>query len=165
MKPSIFASLNSTFAHMRGGTGVGSCGAIGPVRNAISTSSDQLDRLVALDGVLAVGELGPEGTFLRCKATDEFLQCAGLTAQFCWSMSALFHKNAADFTEGGNTTWLPQRFWAYDGGDITVAVGGSIMVLMHSAKADLSYLKRLLVQSSSQRHVTVPASSTRSSVA
>ena len=117
-----------------------------------------LDDLLKLDGVVAAGEFTTDGHVVEWEAkVDEgpndlpvFLDrlistlMAETTAKFCADVTAMLDRRAGAFVRLSAMRWLPQRFWAFSGGDWTVAVGGNKGVFAQTAKADLNQLYEAL---------------------
>ncbi len=105
-----------------------------------------LDDLLALDGVVAAGEFGRDGSLKDHKANmDMSPELAAGTAQFCASVTMLFDVLAGAYGHIARMNWLPQRGWAFSGGDWTVAVGGNKGVFVKTAEADFNRLFEVLV--------------------
>lgn len=106
-----------------------------------------LDELLRLDGVAAVGEFTSDGKILEYRSTTDIpKEIAEISAQFCATVSMLFNTLAVAFTHLAKTQWLPQKVWTYTGGDWTVIIaGGNTWVFVETAKADLNQLFEVLV--------------------
>jgi roadblock/LC7 domain-containing protein len=104
-----------------------------------------LDELLKLDGVVAAGEFAADGTLVDYKATmDMSPELAAMSAQFSATVTMLFNTLAGAFTQLSQMNWVPQRGWAYSGGDYPVAIGGNKGVFVETAKADFNRLFQAL---------------------
>ena len=105
-----------------------------------------LDELMQIKGVVAAGEFTPTGELLDFKSSMSMPQDqAGMTAQFCSTVSIMFNTLAKAYSHMyTNTSWLPPKFWAYGGGDMAVCVGGTKGVFVQIAKADFNQLFKVL---------------------
>ncbi|MBI4402319.1 MAG: DUF2173 family protein [Nitrospirae bacterium] len=105
-----------------------------------------LDQLMQIKGVVAAGEFTPGGELVDFRSALSMSQDqAGMTAQFCSTVSIMFNTLAKAYTHMySNTNWLPPKFWAYGGGDMAVCVGGTKGVFVEIAKADFNLLFRTL---------------------
>ncbi len=107
-----------------------------------------LDDLLKLPGVVAAGEFTADGKLVDFKAKmDMSRELAATTAQFCATVTMMFNSLAGSFTQLSKMNWVPQRGWAYSGGEWTVAIGGNRGVFVETAKADFNNLFRVLVGS------------------
>jgi len=105
-----------------------------------------LDELLQIDGVLGAGEFARDGSLIDFKSTmDMTPELAAGTAQFCATVSMLFDTLGGAFSQMSGMNWMPQRGWAYSGGDWTIAVGGGKGVFVETSKADFNDLFRALV--------------------
>jgi roadblock/LC7 domain-containing protein len=106
-----------------------------------------LDELLRLDGVAAVGEFTSDGKIIEYRSnTDMPKEIAEISAQFCATVSMLFNTLAAAFTHLAKTQWVPQKVWSYTGGDWTVfIIRGNTWLFAETAKADLNQLFEVLV--------------------
>jgi roadblock/LC7 domain-containing protein len=105
-----------------------------------------LDDLLTLNGVVAADEFTPDGKLVAYQAKmDMSPEVAAMTAQFCATVTMLFHTLAGAFTQLSQMQWVPQQGWAYSGGDWTVAVGGNTCVFVETAKADFNQVFQALV--------------------
>jgi roadblock/LC7 domain-containing protein len=112
----------------------------------MSTTSSTLDDLLKLDGVVAAGEFGLDGTLVDFKAKmDMSPELAQMSAQFCGSVTSLFNTLSGAFTQLSGMNWSPQQGWAYAGGDYSVCVGGTRGVFVETAKSDYNQLFGALV--------------------
>jgi roadblock/LC7 domain-containing protein len=106
----------------------------------------KLDDLLKLPGVMAAGEFSPDGKLLDYKAKMEMSrELATMTAQFCASVTMMFNTLAGAYTHMSKMQWMPQKGWAYSGGDWTVAIGGNRGVFVQTAQADFNKLFQALV--------------------
>ena len=106
----------------------------------------KLDELLTIDGVVAVGEFGADGTLIAYRSKthmppEMLAQCA----QFCASVTMMFSTLAGAFAQMTGMNWAPQQGWAYSGGDLTVAVGGHIGVFIKTDKANFNTLFQALI--------------------
>jgi roadblock/LC7 domain-containing protein len=107
-----------------------------------------LDDLLKLSGVVAAGEFSADGKVVDFKAKmDMSRELAAQTAQFCATVTMLFNSLAGAYTQMSKMNWVPQKGWAYSGGDWTVAIGGNRGVFVETAKADFNNLFQVLVGS------------------
>ena len=105
-----------------------------------------LDDLMKLDGVVAVGEFATDGRLINYKsAMDMSPELAGMSAQFCATVSMLFGTMSGAFTQMSGMSWSPPRGWMFAGGDYTVAVAGGRGVFVESSKADFNKLYASLI--------------------
>jgi roadblock/LC7 domain-containing protein len=106
-----------------------------------------LDELLRLPGVAAVGEFASDGKIIEYRSnTDIPKEIAEISAQFCATFSMLFNTLAGAFTHLAKTQWVPQKVWSYTGGDWTVIIaGGNTWVFVETAKADFNQLFEVLV--------------------
>jgi roadblock/LC7 domain-containing protein len=72
-------------------------------------------------------------------------ELAAQSAQFCATVTMLFHTLGGAFTHLSGMPWSPQKGWAYSGGQYTVAVGGNVGVFIETAKADFNELFSVLI--------------------
>ena len=100
-----------------------------------------LEELLDIEGVVAAGEFGRDGSLVNYEAkTDMSQEMAQMTAQFCATVTMMFDTLAFSFTRLSGMDWVPQQGWAYSGGDWTVAIGGNRGVFVETAKADFNKL-------------------------
>jgi roadblock/LC7 domain-containing protein len=105
-----------------------------------------LDDLLKMPGVMAAGDFSADGTLVGYKAKMEMSpELAATTAQFCATVTMMFNTLAGAFTHLSKMNWVPQKGWAYSGGDWTVAVGGNRGVFVETARADFNKLFETLV--------------------
>jgi roadblock/LC7 domain-containing protein len=105
-----------------------------------------LDELLKIDGVVAAGEFTADGKLVGYKATiDMSRDMAAITAQYCAAVTMLFNTLAGAYSQLSKMNWVPQKGWAYSGGDWTVAIGGNCGVFVETAKADFNQLFEALV--------------------
>ena len=105
-----------------------------------------LDELLKINGVVAAGEFTADGKMVEYKAKiDMSPEMAGMTAQFCATVTMMFNTLAGAFAQLSKMKWVPQQGWMYAGGDWTVAIGGNKGVFVETAKADFSQLFQALV--------------------
>jgi roadblock/LC7 domain-containing protein len=106
-----------------------------------------LDELLTLKGVIASGEFSPNGKLInfRSKGTPLPDDVAGLTAQFAAAISQLLGVLAVAHSRISGLNWVPAQGWAYSGGDLTIAVGGSRGVFVKTAEADFNQLFEALI--------------------
>ena len=108
-----------------------------------------LDELLGIEGVVAAGEFGADGSVRDYKAKmDMPPDMAQMTAQFCATVTMMFNTLANSYTQLSGMRWVPQQGWAYSGGDWTVAIGGGGRkgVFVETAKADFNRLFEVLVE-------------------
>jgi len=83
-----------------------------------------LDDLLNIDGIADAGEFTADGKLVDCKAKMDMEQeMAGMTAQFCATVTMMFNTLAGSFAKLNQMNWVPQQGWMYAGGDWTVAIG------------------------------------------
>jgi roadblock/LC7 domain-containing protein len=105
-----------------------------------------LDDLLKMPGVMAAGEFSADGKLVGYKAKMEMSpELAATTAQFCATVTMMFNTLAGAFTQLSEMNWVPQKGWAYSGGNWTVAVGGNRGVFVETARADFNKLFETLV--------------------
>ena len=111
--------------------------------------ASSLDDLLKLNGVVAAGEFGLDGSLVDYKANVEFSkELAQTTAKFTSAVTQVFNVLAESFTQlNEQFTFAPQQGWAYAGGDWSVAVGGNRGVFVKTADADYNQLFSELVDS------------------
>lgn len=69
-----------------------------------------LQELLKLDGVVAAGEFTAEGDVVDFEANMEMLEeLAGMTAQFCATITMVFNTVAGAFTQLSGMDWTPTR--------------------------------------------------------
>lgn len=109
--------------------------------------ASSLDDLLNINGVVAAGEFGLDGSLVDYKASVEFSEdLAQTTAKFTAAVTQLFNVLAESFTRLNNQfNFAPQQGWAYAGGDWSVAVGGNRGVFVKTADADYNTLFAELV--------------------
>jgi roadblock/LC7 domain-containing protein len=106
-----------------------------------------LDELLKIEGVAAAGEFSPDGKLIDFKSNMEMPQeIAGMSAQFCATVSMMFATLAGAFGRLSGMNWTPPHGWMYAGGDWTVAIGGAKGVFVQTAKADFNRLFEALVE-------------------
>ncbi|MGH7231451.1 MAG: DUF2173 family protein [Nitrospiraceae bacterium] len=105
-----------------------------------------LDQLMQIMGVVAAGEFTAAGELVDFRSSMPMPQDqAGMTAQFCGTVSIMFNTLAKAYSHMyTNTNWLPPKFWAYGGGDIAMCVGGTKGVFVQIANADFNQLFKAL---------------------
>ena len=102
-----------------------------------------LQDLLELDGVVAAGEFGRDGSLVGYEASmDMSPEMAQRSAQFCATVTMMFDTLSGAFSQGSGMNWTPQRAWTYSGGDWTVVIGegGTKGVFAETAEADLDDL-------------------------
>jgi roadblock/LC7 domain-containing protein len=107
----------------------------------------RLDDLLKIDGVVAAGEMTPDGTRVaayqaRIKMTPEM---AAMASQFCGTLTMTYDTLATAFSQLTGTPWTPQKAWTYSGGDLTVAVAGRYWLFIQTDKADFARLFQTLL--------------------
>lgn len=107
-----------------------------------------LDQLMQIRGVMAAGEFTIGGDLVDFRSAMQMPQDqAGMTAQFCGTVSIMFNTLAKAYSHMyTNMSWLPPKFWAYGGGDMAVCVGGTKGVFAEIAKADFNQLFKALAE-------------------
>ncbi len=113
----------------------------------------EFDELVAADGVLMAGRLGPDGRIAEYKADPWYIENSAATEMthwFCTAITMMFGSMAYaidGFSRTGfdQSSWLPVRGWAYTGGDYTIVVRGDRFMIAERAKVgSLDELDHLL---------------------
>src|SRR2546428_12575307 len=101
-----------------------------------------LDQLMQIKGVMAAGEFTLAGELVNFRSAMSMPQDqAGMTAQFCNTVSIMFNTLAKAYSHMyTNMSWLPPKFWAYGGGGMTGSVGGPKRGMVLIARTDLNYL-------------------------
>ena len=100
-----------------------------------------IEQLLGIEGVVAAGAFRPDGSLTDYKAKMEMTpELAGMSAQFCATVSMLFDTLGGSFTRLSGMNWSPQHGWAFSGGDWTVCVAGGKGVFVETAKADFNRL-------------------------
>ena len=113
---------------------------------ASQAARSTVEELLELDGVVAAGEFGSDGSVVEYTANMEMSEeLAGMTGQFCATITMLFDTLAGAFTQLSGMDWTPQHGWMYAGGDYTVAVGGNTGVFVETEHADFNQLYEALV--------------------
>jgi roadblock/LC7 domain-containing protein len=113
-------------------------GTMGQVKN--------IDELVKIDGVALAFEFTRDGKLVKHRANGNVSpEVAGMTAQFCSSITQLFDTLGGAYTKLSGSEWSPQHGWAYSGGKYTVCVGGTRGVFVETSKADYNKLFEGLV--------------------
>jgi roadblock/LC7 domain-containing protein len=107
-----------------------------------------LDQLMQIKGVVAAGMFTPSGELVDFKSAVQMPQDqAGMTAQFCGTVSIMFNTLAKAYSHMyTNMSWLPPKFWAYGGGDMAVCVGGTMGVFVEIAQTDFNQLFKTLAE-------------------
>lgn len=110
-------------------------------------AASSLDDLLKINGVVAAGEFGLDGSLVDYKAEVEFSQdLAQTTARFTAAVTQVFNVLAESFTKlNPEFNFIPQQGWAYAGGEWSVAVGGTRGVFVKTADADYNQLFAELV--------------------
>ncbi len=104
-----------------------------------------LNDLIKIDGVVAAGEFTSDGKLVDLKANVEMSpEISEMAAQFCATVTMMFNTLAGSFSQLSQMNWVPQKGWAYSGGDMTVAIGGNKGVFIETAKADFNQLFQVL---------------------
>lgn len=105
-----------------------------------------LEELLELNGVVAAGEFTADGEVVDFEADmDMTEELAGMSAQFCATVSMLFDTLAGAFTQLSGMDWTPPHGWMYAGGDYTVAIGGTRGVFAETEQTDFNELYAALV--------------------
>jgi len=112
----------------------------------------EFDELVALDGVLMAGRIGPDGRVAEHKSSAWYIEnpaTAQMAQGFCAAITMLLNSMAyavdmASQTTFSQTSWLPVRSWAFTGGDCSIAVRGDRFVVAERARlGSIDQLSRL----------------------
>lgn len=114
----------------------------------MSGKAKTLEDLLKLKGVVAAGEFTLDGKLVSYKANkgyDLTQEQAELTAQFSATVTQVFNTLAGAYTKIKEEAWVPQKGWAYAGGDFSIAVGGTKGVFVKTAEADYNQLFEALV--------------------
>jgi roadblock/LC7 domain-containing protein len=102
----------------------------------------EFDELVALDGVLMAGRLGPDGRVAEHKAHALYIAnpaAADMALWFCAAITTMLGSMAYAIdsvtrTAFNQTSWLPVKGWAVSGGDYMIAMRGDRFVIAERAK-------------------------------
>ena len=110
------------------------------------TKPKTLDELLSIPGVTTAFEFAPDGKLVAHKAkTSVPAEQAGMTAQFCATITQLFNTLGGAYTKLSGSDWTPQHGWAYSGGKFSVCIGGTRGVYVETAKADYNKLFEALI--------------------
>ena len=118
-------------------------------------SANQFDQLISREGVLMAGRFGPGWTIADHKCKGLFVESPAaleMARSFCAAITMMFNSLAfaADsITRTGfdPSSWLPQKGWAFTGGDYSIAVHGDRFIIGESKKIkSFDQLSRLLQQ-------------------
>src|SRR5215213_1619491 len=94
--------------------------------NQEGTMAKSLDDLLKLKGVIAAGEFSSDGKLIDYRGRQDLPQdVLKLTAQFAAAVTQMLAALGAAHTKISGLNWIPERGWAYSGGDMTIAVGGN----------------------------------------
>lgn len=105
-----------------------------------------LDDLIKIDGVVSAVEFTADGKLVDYKANmDMSSEMAEMSAQFCATVTMLFSTLAGAFSQMSEMKFVPQQGWAYSGGDMTAAIGGSKAVFIETVRANFNQLFQVLV--------------------
>ena len=105
-----------------------------------------LDDLLKLKGVMAAGEFSSDGKLIEYRGKQELPHdVLDLTAQFAAAVTQMLAALGAAHTKISGLNWIPEKGWAYSGGDMTIAVGGNRGVFVKTAEADFNQLFAELV--------------------
>ena len=105
-----------------------------------------IEEILQMPGVAAVGVFQPDGTVVDYKANmDMTPEMAGMSAQFCATVSMLFATLSGSFTQLSGMQWSPPQGWMFAGGEWTVAVAGDKGVFVRSDQADYNTLYAALI--------------------
>jgi roadblock/LC7 domain-containing protein len=105
-----------------------------------------LEELLEIEGVAAAGEFRPDGSLMDFKARMEMSpELAGMSAQFCATVSMVFGTMSGALTQLSGMNWSPPQGWMFAGGDWTVCVAAGRGVFVETAKADFNKLFGALV--------------------
>jgi len=102
----------------------------------------EFDELVALDGVLMAGRLGPDGRVAEYKAHPLYVANPAVAEMALWFCAAIttmlgsmaYAIDSVTRTGFGQTSWLPVKGWAISGGDYTIVMRGDRFVIAERAK-------------------------------
>lgn len=112
----------------------------------------EFHELVALDGVLMAGRIGPDGRVAEHECAAWYIENPASTQMaqwFCAAVSMMLYSMAyaIDMTKRtgfDQTSWLPVKGWAFTGGDYTIAKVGDRFIVAERAKlGSLDELSRL----------------------
>ncbi len=118
----------------------------------------KFDELVALDGVLMAGRIGPDGQVAESKTTGFYFEnptAAQMAEWFCGAITATLGSmayaiNVVNQSGFDQTSWLPVKSWAFTGGDYVIAVRGDLFVIAERAKlGSLDELDRAVAKAQS----------------
>ena len=108
-----------------------------------------IEELLKINGVVAAGEFTTDGKAKNYKTNNMPMsqEMAGMTAQFCASVTMLFNTLAGSFTQLSKMPWTPQKVWTYSGGDYTVAINGNnVGAFAETAKVNFDELVKALMK-------------------
>ncbi len=106
---------------------------------SVNSLAKTLDDLMKIPGVVAAGEFKETGELINYKGAISN-EVAGMSAQFCASVSMMFKTLSGAFTQLSKMKWTPPLGWAYSGGDYTVAIMGNWGVFIETKSADFNRL-------------------------
>ena len=105
-----------------------------------------LDELLKMNGVVTAFEFALDGKLVAHKAHASVpAEQAGMTAQFCATITQLFNTLGGAYTKLSGADWTPQHGWAYSGGKFSVCIGGTRGVYVETARADYNRLFEALI--------------------
>ena len=113
----------------------------------------EFKELVAVDGVLMAGRIGPDGRVAEHESAAWYVGNPAATQMaqwFCGAVTMMLSSMAyaldmAKQTGFDQTSWLPVKGWAFNGGDYMIAIRGDRFIIAERAKlGSLDELIRLI---------------------
>lgn len=104
-----------------------------------------LDKLMALPGVIAAGEFGPQGELIAYKGALK-PEHAQMTALMCAANNLMLKMQAEGFSAYTGMQWTPFKGWAVAAGNYAVCVMGNAGVFVDTAQADFNQIFQTLGQ-------------------
>lgn len=116
----------------------------------------EFDELIARDGVLLVGRVGPDWSIAEHKSKGLFIENPAafeLAPWFCATITMMFSSVALAMDRVSRTGfdddigWQPQKGWAFSGGDYSIAMHGHLFIVAETEKiGSFDELRRLLLE-------------------
>ena len=98
-----------------------------------------LKDLMAIDGVVASFEFGPDGGLIDHESSIDMPQPLAETAtQFSSTVTQMFNTLGEAFSKISWMEWSPQHGWAYWGGKYSVVVSGTHGVFIRTSEGDFN---------------------------
>lgn len=102
-----------------------------------------LDKLMAMKGVIAAGEFTADGQLVAYKG-DLKEEHARMVALMCAANSLMGRMQAEGFTAYTGMKWTPFLGWAVSAGEYSVCVMGNAGVFVKTAEADFNEIFQTL---------------------